>query len=245
MYSYLIFLDRDVLVLKTVSKQSDSIFDLEVTVEELSQVQKARRDLINKEDKEIESKIEQLLKSANAEVIYNGVHTKALEISEHLKSILNANSLHFIQQSGDQSKTLGGLPTIQQTVQGQSIVLPTGTNQQSYQLVMDPRGVIVGAVTTPNPNTPAPPLIYQQKVNLPTGNNQIPETNIKTRRGGARQASNVTQMQKTAVVPQKVPPKTLNKPLQLKTIVNKAVPIKSPLGTIPKTVHVKMRVYFI
>ncbi|CAH1368360.1 unnamed protein product [Tenebrio molitor] len=242
--------DRDVIVLKTVE---ESPFDLEVVVEDLSPCQKSHRDLLKKEHQEVDTKIGQLLSTPNTEVVYNGVFTTAVEITEQIQSILGAATATSSQFTiANQANALATTAAMPQAVPGQSIVLQQqpapGNNAlpQSYQLVMDPRlGVIVGAVSTPTASSNTPPLqLYQPKVTIastaPVSN--TPEQPMKTRRGTIlRQvpSSAIPPLHKATLIQQKssvaaAKGTVQNKPLQVKPLLTKAV--NKPVGTIPKTI---------
>ena len=248
--------DRDVIVLKTVD---EAPFELEVVVEELAPCQLSRNEQLQKETKEVDAKIEQLLSTPNTEVVYNGLFTTAVEVTEQIQNIItNATAAPAPQytlpgQTNALPPPASNVP--QQPVPGQSIVLqqqsPGNANiPQSYQLVMDPRlGVIVGTVSTANASANTPPLqLYQPKVTMaatasPATSNEQPPT-MKTRRGTIlRQVPNapLPPLHKTTLVQQKAPPPPVNKPnkglqvkqnLLQKNVQQKAAP--KPAPTPPK-----------
>ncbi|XP_044267010.1 uncharacterized protein LOC123012884 [Tribolium madens] len=239
--------DRDVIVLKPID---ESVFDLEVVVEDLAPSQKSHLELLQKEANEVETKIQQLLTTPNTEVIYNGVFTTAVEITEQIQTILGSATpgASTTQFTITNQTPLAAPPPVQQPVASQSLVLqqqPSSTNNaipQSYQLVMDPRlGVIVGAVSTPNANTNTPPLLYQPKVTIPSSGaaTATESPTVKARRGPIlRQVPSnaIPPLAKATLVSQKAPVaanKTQNK-IQVKPMLGKAMQSKPSVA--PKTV---------
>ncbi|EFA04153.1 uncharacterized protein row [Tribolium castaneum] len=237
--------DRDVIVLKPVD---ESVFDLEVVVEDLAPSQKSRLELLQKETNEVETTIQQLLTAPNTEVVYNGVYTTAVEITEQIQTILSTPTpaAASTAQFTITNQTPLAAPTpVQQPVASQSLVLqqqpPSANNAipQSYQLVMDPRlGVIVGAVSTSNASPNTPPLLYQPKVAIPApGAAAATESPAgKGRRGPILRQVPANAIPPLAKVSQKTPVaanKTQNK-IQVKPMLGKAVqPKQNVVKTIP------------
>lgn len=223
---------------------------MEVEIEELAPCQKSRNDLLQKEKKEVEAKIEQLMAVPNTEVIHKGVLTSAIEISEQLKVIIGAATATASTTQytiTNQPPTIAPSGPVQQPpVASPSLVLQqqptTGNNalHQSYQLVMDPRsGVIVGAVPTPSnaPNNPPQLQLYQPKSLATT--TTVDSPTMKTRRNAVLRQVPSNAMPPLTKVPLG-PPKTpvaANKgqpKIQVKQMLGKTVSPKT--GVAAKTI---------
>ncbi|XP_044750190.1 uncharacterized protein LOC123310673 [Coccinella septempunctata] len=144
--------DRDVIVLKSISNSNyvskENTLELECFVEELSEVQKKRQKEVESEEKELQAKLDELLKSRKAEVVYTGGISSAVEVNELIsncgtKSIFNPNDLPEVGGMEEQ---------------------PSPT----FQLVMDPRlGIIVGSVPkTTNSVQIAGPAVTKGKLQI-------------------------------------------------------------------------------
>lgn len=85
-FTYLFFPDRDVIVLKSISNSNyvpkENTLELECFVEELSDVQKERQKKSELEEKELQAKLNELLNSKKAEIVYKGEMSSAIEVNE-------------------------------------------------------------------------------------------------------------------------------------------------------------------
>ncbi|KAJ8950091.1 hypothetical protein NQ318_017816 [Aromia moschata] len=179
--------DRDVLVLKSITnRNAENTLELDCWVEQLEEVQKSRIEKLQEEEKQLQEKLDSLIKSANAEVIHKGDLNTIIEVTEQVQSALTASQgpSNLILNN-----SIGGTP-------------------QSYQLVMDPRlGLIVGAVTSQGATTPTntPQKVYQGKVTVAQGLTQqtaTPSTSqAPTRTGRPRRGIGAAKATPPSVAP--------------------------------------------
>lgn len=62
---------------------------MQIDIEPLAPCQRAIIEKIDKETKEMDAKVQQILKSSDCDVFYKGCYTTAIEANEKLQSILN------------------------------------------------------------------------------------------------------------------------------------------------------------
>ncbi|XP_045469965.1 uncharacterized protein LOC123677474 isoform X2 [Harmonia axyridis] len=171
--------DRDVIVLKSISNSNyvpnENTLELECFVEELSDVQKEMQKKAELEERELQAKLDELIKSKKAEVVYQGEMSSAIEVNELIsacgkKSVFKPSEIPQLNELGEQSA-----PTI--------------------QLVMDPRtGIIVGSMHSTNQVQISTPPIAKNKLqissavkavaSLPQNTPTPAPRNMRSRRGG-------------------------------------------------------------
>ncbi|XP_060518575.1 uncharacterized protein LOC132697252 [Cylas formicarius] len=150
--------DREVLVLKSISSpappvaevsqpppmklnhEGENNLELECWPEDLEPCQKQRNEAIQNEQRELDAKLDELIKSCKGEVIYKGNLTTLIEVGEQIQKTISV--VKETQQSNiilnNSVSNMGG-----------------GHQAAGYQLVMDPRlGIIVGTVQTPQASKP-------------------------------------------------------------------------------------------
>ncbi|XP_022904373.2 uncharacterized protein [Onthophagus taurus] len=148
--------DRDVIVLKTISYEDDSLM-LDSWTDDLSPAQIAMKNATKKEIDEINSRLEFLLKETSSQVIHTGDNIALYELELEVKNAQKSN------------------PT---STPPATVVQPQAVkNNQAFQLVMDARsGVVVGTMT---PATSAT-LAAVSSVNS-VSNVKAPQTRKRTR----------------------------------------------------------------
>ncbi|XP_050306682.1 uncharacterized protein LOC126743575 [Anthonomus grandis grandis] len=88
--------DREVLVLKSIKTPNitnhsvENNLELECWVEELEPCQKERNQKLQDEEKELQNKLDELIKSCKGEVIFKGELTTIIEVSEHVHKTIQA-----------------------------------------------------------------------------------------------------------------------------------------------------------
>lgn len=88
------FLDRDVLVLKTI-RHGEETLSLEAFPEDLSPVQLALHEKIDKELQEMNSRIDQIMKQTGAQILYQGEACTMLQVGEPPSLTYTGNFLTF------------------------------------------------------------------------------------------------------------------------------------------------------
>lgn len=86
MFFFFFCLDRDVLVLKTITDGEQTLL-LEAWPEDLSPAQKARQEKMDLELKNMNSRIDHIVQQTGAHVIYQGDYCKAIQIGEQHPSL--------------------------------------------------------------------------------------------------------------------------------------------------------------
>lgn len=90
------------MVLKTIptpniaNHEVENNLDLECWVEELEPCQKERNAKLQEERLAIMNKLEELIKESNAEVVYKGDLSTAIEVSEHVQKTIQGNFRCFL-----------------------------------------------------------------------------------------------------------------------------------------------------
>lgn len=89
------------MVLKTIPTPNitnhdvENNLDLECWVEELEPCQKERNAKLQEDRVAIMNKLEELIKESNAEVVYKGDLSTAIEVSEHVQKTIQGNFSSF------------------------------------------------------------------------------------------------------------------------------------------------------
>ncbi|KAK9888601.1 hypothetical protein WA026_000836 [Henosepilachna vigintioctopunctata] len=216
--------DRDVIVLKSISNSNyvpkENTLELECFVEELTDCQIEMRKKIELEEKELQAKLDELMKGKHAEVVYKGEFSSAIEVNELIsnskKSFFKPNQLPQLGSHIDESAP-------------------------AYQLVMDPRlGIIVGTVQkNPTPSQMPPPLTkgklqlssaVKSVATIPQSQSSPTTRNMRSRRGTASTPPTPIQTRANNAMPTRqnnVTPNKSNAP----TKGNSVTPARSNIAT--------------
>lgn len=90
-------LERDVLVLKTITnRNAENTLELDYWEEQLEEVQKARIKKYQNEEKELQAKLEALVKQNNAKVIHKGDLNTIIEVTEAIQAIPGKITKQFL-----------------------------------------------------------------------------------------------------------------------------------------------------
>lgn len=204
--------DRDVIVLKSISAEDEPL-KLDVWPEdELEPVQNELHNKVHAELEEVTKKIEQIARQANTEIIYQGQGCSIYEIDLNVVSSSSSSSNLPVSDVVQKKKNVA------QPKGSQANVFIKPKQNNSYQLVMDPRlGLIVGTMT-PAANTPiSSPIQNKSPSTIPTVQTKTPPVR--------RRGRNSVQ------APPAKPPKALGPP-PLVDIRSKASP--SPITKVPE-----------
>ncbi|XP_031342843.1 uncharacterized protein LOC116170521 isoform X2 [Photinus pyralis] len=163
--------DRDVIVLKSIGSDdaSDEPFLMECEEDELSSVQVEWHKKVENELDELSKKLDTFTKHDNTEILHQGEACSIYQIENITSTTIPETPKKKATQSVSSTQ--------------QNVVLKPGKQNNSYQLVMDPRlGVIVGTMTpTGSKNTSSSPSVSKPQV--PTPVTTITRTQPQRRRG--------------------------------------------------------------
>ncbi|KAK5645646.1 hypothetical protein RI129_004110 [Pyrocoelia pectoralis] len=162
--------DRDVIVLKSISTDdtNDEPFVMECEEDELSSVQVEWHNKVQNELDELSKKLDNFSKQSNTEIVHQGEACSIYQIED----ISSSTPSVVTETAKAQSGVVPGQP---------NVVLKPGKQNNSYQLVMDPRlGLIVGTMTPATNKTSPSPTISKSKTPLTT---TVTKTQPVRRRG--------------------------------------------------------------